>query len=100
LEGDVRLVTFADDPLVAVDVHDVVRGQVLHVDEREGGEAHEYKNVTNEDQVVILEFMGYDSLQFLLGQELTFLAVWADMKLRKRVTGNLAVVMRPQHNAF
>ena len=44
--------------------------------------------------------MGYDSLQFLLGQELPFLAVWADMKLRKRVTGNLAVVMRPQHNTF
>ena len=47
LEGDVGLVTLADDPLVAVDVHDVVRGQVLHIDEREGGEAHEYKDVAN-----------------------------------------------------
>ena len=36
LEGDIRLVTFANDPLVAIDVHDVVRRQVLHVDEREG----------------------------------------------------------------
>ena len=67
LKGYVSLVTFADDPLVAVDVHDVVRGQVLHVDEREGGEAHEYKNVTNESQIVVLELMGYDGLQFVLG---------------------------------
>ena len=43
LEGDVRLVTLADNPLVTVDVYDVVRGQVLYVNEREGGEAHEYK---------------------------------------------------------
>ena len=43
LEGDVGLVSLTDNPLVAADVHDVVRGQVLHVDEREGGEAHEYK---------------------------------------------------------
>ena len=57
LEGDVGLVTLADDPLVAVDVHDVVRRQVFHVDEREGGEAHEYKDVTHEGQIVILELM-------------------------------------------
>ena len=62
LKGDVGLVTFADNPLVAVDVHDVVRRQVLHVDEREGGEAHEYKDVTHEGQIVILELMGYDGL--------------------------------------
>ena len=34
LEGDVGLVTLADNPLVTVDVHDVVRRQVLHVDKR------------------------------------------------------------------
>ncbi len=62
LKGDVGLVTFADNPLVAVDIHDVVRRQVLHVDEREGGEAHEYKNVTNEGQIVIRELMDYDCL--------------------------------------
>ena len=55
LEGDVGLVTLADNPLVTVDVHDVVRRQVLHVDEREGGEAHEYKNVTNKGEIVVLE---------------------------------------------
>ena len=62
LEGDVGFVTLADNPLVTVDVYDVVRGQVLYVNEREGGEAHEYKNVTHEGQIVVLELMGYDSL--------------------------------------
>ena len=57
---DVGLVTLTDYPLVSIDVHNVVRCQVLHVDEREGGEAHEYKNVTNEGQIVILELMGYE----------------------------------------
>ena len=28
LKGDVGFVTLADDPLVAIDVHNVVRGQV------------------------------------------------------------------------
>ena len=54
LEGDVGLVTFADDQLVAVDVHNIVRRQVLHVNEREGGKAYEYKDVTNESQIIIL----------------------------------------------
>jgi len=70
LEGDVGLVTLTDYPLASIDVHNVVRCQVLHVDEREGGEAYEYKNVTNEGQIVILELMGYDGLQFILGQKL------------------------------
>ena len=50
------------NPLVTVDVHNVIGCQVLHVDEREGGEAYEYKNVTNEGEIVILELMGYDCL--------------------------------------
>ena len=62
LEGDVGLVSLTDNPLVTVDVHDVVGRQVLHVDELEGGEAHEYKNVTHEGQIVVLELMGYDCL--------------------------------------
>ena len=95
LEGDVGLVTLADDPLVTVDVHDVVRRKVLHVDEREGCEADECKNVTNEGEIVIVELMGYDGLQFFLCQELPFFAVRADVELRERVTGNLAVIMCP-----
>ena len=54
--------TLADDPLVAVDVHDVVRGQVLHVDEREGGEADKDEDITDEGEIGILELMCYDSL--------------------------------------
>ena len=100
LEGDVGLVSLADNPLVAVDVHDIVRRQVLHVDEREGREAHEYKNVTHEGEIVILELMGYDGFQFFLGQEFPFLAVRTDMELRERVTGDLAVVVCPQHDTF
>ena len=87
LEGDIGLVSLADDPLVAVDVHDVVHRQVLHVNERKGGEAHEYKNVTHEGQIIVLELMGYDSLQFILSQKLPFFAVRADVELGKWVTG-------------
>ena len=47
--------SLADNPLVAIDVYDVVRGQVLYVNEREGGEADECKNVTNEGEIVVLE---------------------------------------------
>ena len=100
LEGDVGLVSLADNPLVTVDVHDVVRRQVFHVNEREGGKAYEYKNVTHEGEIVILELMGYDGFQFALSQELPFLAVGANMELRERVTGNLAVIVRSQNNTF
>ena len=89
LEGNVGLVPLADNPLITVDIHDVICRQVLHVDEREGSEADEYKNVTHEGQFVVLELMGYDGLQLFLGQEFSFLAVRADMELRERVTGNL-----------
>jgi len=100
LEGDIRLVTLADNPLVTIDVHDVVRGQVLHVDEREGGEAHEYKNVTHEGEIVILKLMGYDCLQFFLGQELPFLTVRADVELRKRVLAGASVPRAERRGIF
>ena len=83
--------TLADDPLVTIDVHDVVRGQVLHVDEREGSEADEYKDVANKSQIVVLELMGYDGLQLFLGQEFPFLAVRADVELRKWVLAGASV---------
>ena len=54
--------SLADNPLVTVDVHDVVRGQVLHIDEREGGEADKDEDVTNKSQIIVLELMCYDSL--------------------------------------
>ena len=83
--------SLADNPLVAVDVHDVVRRQVLHVDEREGSEADEYKDVANKSQIVVLELMGNDGLQFVLGQELSFLAVGANVELRERVLAGASV---------
>ena len=100
LEGDVGFVTLADNPLVAIDVHDVVCGQVLHIDEREGGEAHKDEYITNEGETVFVELMGHDSLQFFLGQKLPFLAVRADVELCEWVTGNLSVLMRSQYNTF
>ena len=92
--------SLTDNPLVTIDVHNVVRCQVLHVDEREGGEAHEYKDVTHEGEIVILELMGYDGLQFIFGQELPFLAVRADVELRKRVLAGASVPRAERRGIF
>ena len=67
LKGDVGFVTLADDPLVAIDVHNVVSCQVLHVNEREGGEAHKDEDVTDEGEICILELVRYDCLQLFFG---------------------------------
>ena len=91
LEGNVGLVPLADNPLVTVDVYDVVRRQVLHVNEREGCEADKYEDVTHKGEIVILELMGYDGLQFFFRQELSFLTVRADVKLRERVLAGASV---------
>ena len=56
----------------------LLSGQVLY--------ANKDEDVTNEGQIVVLELMDYDGLQFVLGQEFPFLAVGADVELRKRVT--------------
>ena len=69
--------TVPDYPFVAVDVHNVVSRQFLHVNEREGGEADKDEDVANESQAVIFKLMRHDSFQFFLGQELPFLAVLA-----------------------
>ena len=83
--------TMTDNPLVTADVHDVVCRQVLHVDEREGGEAHKNEDIANKSQIVVLELMGYDGLQFIFGQELPFLAIRADMELRERILAGASV---------
>ena len=77
MEGNARLVSMADYPFVAVDVHDVVRYQFLYVNERQGGEADKDEDVANEGQVVVLKLMRHNGFQFVLGQELPFLAVLA-----------------------
>ena len=100
LEGDVGLVSFADNPFVTIDVHDVVRRQVLYVDEREGGEADKDEDVTHKGEVVIFKLMCHDGFQLVLGQELPFLAIGADMELCEGVTGNLAVIVCSQYDTL
>ena len=78
LEGNASLMSMADYPFVAVDVHDVVRSQFLHVNERQRGEADKDEDVANESQVGIVELMRHDDFQFVFSQELPFLAVGAD----------------------
>ena len=58
---------------------------------KKGCEADEYKDVANKSQIVVLELMGYDSLQFFFGQELPFLAIRADVELRERVLAGASV---------
>ena len=89
-----------NNPLVAVDVHDVIGCQVLHIHEGQSRPTDKDKDVTDEGQIVVLELMGYDGLQFVLCQELPFLAVRADVELRKRVTGNLTIIVRSHHYTF
>ena len=69
--------SMADNPFVAVDVHDVVRSQLFHVNEREGSEADKDEDVTDKGQIVIHKLMRHDGFQFVFGQELPFLAVLA-----------------------
>ena len=42
-----RLVSFGDNPLLAVHFHDAVVGQFLDVHERKGGEARKHEQVTD-----------------------------------------------------
>ena len=92
--------TMADNPLVTVDIYDVVGCQFLHVNEREGSEADKDEDVANKGQIVIFELMSNNSFQFVFGQKLPFLAVRTDMELRKWVTGNLAVIVCSQYNTL
>ena len=100
LEGDARLVPVADYPFVAIDVHYVVRSQLFHVNERGGCKADKDEDVANEGKIIVLELMGHDSLQFILGQKLSFLAVGTNVELGERVTGNLSVIVRPQNDTL
>ena len=93
LEGDASLMSMADYPFVAVDVHDVVRSQFLHVNERQRGEADKDEDVTNEGEIGVVELMRNNSFQFVFGQELPFLAVGTDVELCERV---LAVASVPR----
>ena len=82
---------FADNPLVAIDVHDVVRSQLFRVNKREDGKADKNENVAHKGQIIVLKLMRYDGFQFVLCQELPFLAVGADMELREWVLAGASV---------
>ena len=71
--------SLTDNPLVTIDVHDVVRCQVLHVDEREGCEADECKNVTNEGEIVVLELHIEQNVKVLLMSLTPFLILAAKL---------------------
>lgn len=108
------------NPLVTVDVHNVISGQVLHVHENQCRPTDKDEDVTDKGKVGILKLMGHHLFQFFLRQELTFLAVRADMvtdfvackartaqtgscwgkRPKGRATGNLAVVVCSQNNTF
>ena len=64
---DARLVTMADNPFVAIDVHDVVRRQFLYVNKRKGCKADKDEDVANEGKIIVLKLMRYDCLQFFFG---------------------------------
>ena len=77
LVGDASLMSMANNPLVTINVNDVVGCQFLHINKREGSEADKDEDVANESQVVVLKLMRYDGFQFVFSQELPFLAVLA-----------------------
>ena len=52
-------------PLIAVDVHNVVGCQVLHVNESQSRPADEDEDVTDKGQVGILKIMGHHQFQFI-----------------------------------
>jgi len=74
-----RLVAMRNNPLIAVDVHNVIGSQVLHVHECQCRPTNKHEDVTYEGKVGILKLMGHHLLQFLFCQKFTLLAVWADM---------------------
>ena len=90
----------ADNPFIAIDGHDVVRSQFLHVNEREGSEADKDEDIANESEIVVLELMRHDGFQLVFGQELPFLAVRADVELGKRVLAGASVPKAERRGIF
>ena len=66
LVRDACLVTVADNPLVTVDVHDVVRSQFLNVNKRQGGETDKDEDVTHKGKIIVLKLMRHNGFQLIL----------------------------------
>ena len=96
LLADVPIVDFAENRIVlAVHVHNLVRGQFPDVCETECGEAGKDEQVTGESKRGIGKLMLYKQPDFSLRKIFPFFYVGRDAELRKRVSWYQAVVMRP-----
>ena len=95
LERYARLVSFGNNPFLAVHVHNLVRGQFPDVCEAECGEAGKDEQVTGESKRGIGKLM-FDKLpDFSLRKIFPFLHIGRDTELRKRVSRYQPIVMRP-----
>lgn len=100
LERHFRLLPSRHDPLRAVHLHDVLRCQVLDVDERDARQCPEQKQVPCLRLTGIVKLHGGERPQFFLRQVLPFLEVGVHMVLRERVARYLAVVVGGRHDVL
>lgn len=95
LERDARLVPLGDNPLLAVHVHNLVRGQFPDVCEAECGKTGKDEQVSGESKRGIGKLMLDKLPDFSLRKILPFLHVGRDTELSKRISRYQTVVMRP-----
>ena len=95
LERDARLVPLGDNPLLAVHVHNLVRGQFPDVCEAECGKTGKDEQVSGESKRGIGKLMLDKLPDFSLRKILPFLHVGRDTELSKRMSRYQTVVMRP-----
>ena len=95
LERDARLVPLGDNPLLAVHVPNLVRGQFPDVCEAECGKTGKDEQVSGESKRGIGKLMLDKLPDFSLRKILPFLHVGRDTELSKRISRYQTVVMRP-----
>ena len=95
LERDARLVPLGDNPLLAVHVHNLVRGQFPDVCEAECGKTGKDEQVSGESKRGIGKLMLDKLPDFSLRKILPFLHVGRDTELSKRISRYQTVVMLP-----
>ena len=94
LERYTRLLAFRDNPRCAVQLYDVVGGQVFDVRERNACPAPEQEQVPRQCEVGIVQFDCTQRLDFVLREKVTLLVVGGNVVHCKRVSRYLAVVVR------
>lgn len=95
LERDARLVPLGDNPLLAVHVYNLARGQFPDVCEAECGKTGKDEQVSGESKRGIGKLMLDKLPDFSLRKILPFLHVGRDTELSKRISRYQTVVMRP-----